>query len=80
MTGLTIGEIYRVNKYSVMVNELRVLRNLDRRTTTLKDLQTTTKQLVCKHILIVSNKIIREGNSISDIPKLQLSSLHKEEK
>lgn len=80
MTGLTIDEIYRVKKYSVMFNVLRALRNLDRRITTLKDLQTTTEQLVCKHISIVSKKIIREDNSISDIPKLQLSSLRKEEK
>lgn len=78
MARLTVEEIYRGDKYNVMGNAFKELMNLCEGLGTLENLQTTTELLVCKHTLITAKKMTEEGDSISDIPELQLPSLHKE--
>lgn len=80
MAKLTVEQVYRGEKYNVMGNAFKELISLFEDIGTLADLQTTTELLVCKHTLIAAKKMIDEGNSISDISKLQLPSLCKEEK
>ena len=78
MAKLTLEEFYRGDKYNVMGNVFKELMSLFERTGTLENLQTTTELLVCNNTLIAAKKMIEEGDSISDIPELQLPSLHKE--
>lgn len=80
MARLTVEEFYRSDKYNVMGNAFKELIYLLEGIGTLKDLQTATELLVCKHTLIAAKKMIEEGDSISDIPELQLPSLRKERK
>lgn len=78
MAKITVEEVYRGDKYNVMGNAFKELISVCEGIGTLENLQTTTKLLVCKHTLIAAKKMIEEGDSISDIPELQLPSLHKE--
>lgn len=80
MAELTVEEVYRGDKYNVIGNAFKELVNLCESIGTLEDLQTATELLVCKHTLIAAKKMIEEGDSISDIPELQLPSLRKEGK
>lgn len=80
MAKLTVEEVYRGDKYNVMDNAFKELVNLCESIGTLEDLQTARELLVCKHTLIATRKMIEAGDSISDIPELQLPSLRKEGK
>lgn len=80
MAKLTLEEVYRGDKYNVIGNVFKELMSLFERNGTLENLQTATELLVCSHTLITAKKIIEEGDSILDIPELQLPSLRKEGK
>ena len=80
MAKYTLEEIYQGDKYNiesdVFVEVIRLLQQGERS----KDIREKLNMLYIKHTLITAQKMIKEGDCISDIPELQLPSLHKEEK
>lgn len=60
MAKLTVEEVYRGDKYSMMGNAFKELMSLCEGIGTLDDLQTATKLLMCKNTLIAAKKMIEE--------------------
>ena len=80
MTKYTLEEIMYGDKYGIESAVFVEVFKMVEQKVAAKTIREQLNMIYVKHALITAKRIIKEGDSISDIPELESLSLRKEEK
>lgn len=80
MAKYTLEEIMCGEKYNIESDVFMEVFRLVEQKFEAKTIREQLNMIYVKHALLTAKKMIEEGDSISDIPELELPSLHEEGK